>query len=79
MQVNILDRCPDNRQATGLRREHLNLISTLPYITKQTFNRIGGLNVSVQSRRKLVKRKAGALHPQLGFVPLLDSALYTWL
>src|SRR5689334_25034601 len=38
VQADILDRGPDNRQATGLRRKHINLIGTLPHITEQTFD-----------------------------------------
>ncbi len=32
VQTDILDRRPDNHQATGLRREHVNLISALAHI-----------------------------------------------
>ena len=32
MQADVLDRRPDNRQATGLRRENVDLISALPHI-----------------------------------------------
>ena len=55
MQANVLDRCPDDGEATGLRREHVYLIGTLPNITKQTFDGIGGLNMPMHSGRELVK------------------------
>ena len=55
VQADILDSRPDDRQATGLCREHINLIGALAHITEQTFNRIGRLNVSVHSLRKGIK------------------------
>ena len=36
VQTDILDRCPDDGEATGLGREHVNLIGTLPYVAEQT-------------------------------------------
>ena len=57
MQADILDRCPDNRQATGLRCEHINLMCALPHITEQTFDSIGRLNISVHGRWEFVKRQ----------------------
>jgi len=54
-QADILDGGPDDRQATGLRREHINLISALTYIAEQALNRIGRLNVSVHGGRKGLK------------------------
>ena len=57
MQADVLDRGPDNCQATGLRREHVDLISALSDIAEEAFNRISGLNVPVQGGRKLVKRQ----------------------
>jgi hypothetical protein len=57
VQTDILDGCPDNRQATGLGCEHVDLIGALPHIAKETFDGIGGLNVSVHGRRELVKRQ----------------------
>ena len=41
MQADILDRGPDNRQATGLGREHINLVSALAHIAEQALNGIG--------------------------------------
>jgi hypothetical protein len=55
MQADVLDRCPDDRQATGLRREHINLIGALTHIAEQTRGRIGRLNVSVHGGRKGIK------------------------
>ncbi len=60
VQADILDRSPDNRQATGLRCEHINLIRALPYIAKQAFNGIRCLNMPMHALRKIVKRE-GAL------------------
>jgi len=57
VQADVLDGGPDDRQATGLRGEHINLIGALPHEAPQTFNRIGGLNVPVHRLRKLVKRQ----------------------
>jgi hypothetical protein len=54
MQANVLDRCPDDGEATGLRREHVDLISALPHIAEQTFDGIGGLNMPMHGLRKLV-------------------------
>ena len=55
VQVDILDGGPDDRQATGFRREHINLISALTHIAEQTLNGIGRLNVSVHGGRKGIK------------------------
>jgi hypothetical protein len=57
VQADVLDGGPDNRQATVLRREHVDLIGTLTHIAKQAFNRVGGLNVPVQRLRKRIKRQ----------------------
>ncbi len=55
MQANILDRGPDNRQATGFRRKDVDLIGALTHITKEAFNSIGSSNVSVHGLRKGIK------------------------
>jgi len=55
VQADILDRGPDNRQATVLGREDVDLISPLPHITEETLNRIGRLNMSMHAGRELVK------------------------
>jgi hypothetical protein len=57
VQTDSLNDCPDYRQATGLGGEYIDLIGALPHIAKQTFDGIGGLNVSVHGRRELVKRQ----------------------
>jgi hypothetical protein len=72
MQTDILDRRPDNRQATGLRGEHVDLISALAHITEETLNGIGGLNVSVHRLRKGInevgsQRVASAIDSEEGF------------
>ncbi len=56
MQADILHSCPDNRQATGLRREHVDLIGALPDITEQAFDGIGSLHVPVSRLGKSIKR-----------------------
>ncbi len=55
MQTDILDGCPDDREATGLRGEHVDLIGALSHIAEQALNSIGGLNVSVHRGGELVK------------------------
>jgi len=57
VQTDILDRRPDNGQATGLRREHINLIGALSHEASEAFDRIGGLNMSVHALRERVKRQ----------------------
>jgi len=57
VQTDVLDRRPDNGETTGLGCEHVNLIGTLPHIAEQTFDGIGGLNVSVHGLRELIKRQ----------------------
>ena len=57
MQADILDRGPDNRQATVLSREDVDLISPLPHIAEETFNGISGLNVAMHRLRKRIKRQ----------------------
>jgi hypothetical protein len=57
VQADVLDRRPNNGEATGLRGEHINLIGALAHITKETFNGIGGLNMSMHIHRELVKRQ----------------------
>jgi len=57
VQANVLDSCPDNRYPGRLRVKHINLIGALAHEARQTFDRIGGLNVSMQGSRELVKRQ----------------------
>ena len=59
MQVDILDGGPDNRQATALGGEDIDLIGALAHIAEQAFNGIRGLNVPVQTLRKGIKRQEG--------------------
>ena len=40
MKTDVLDRGPDNRQATGFGGEDVNLLGALPHIAKQAFNRM---------------------------------------
>jgi hypothetical protein len=61
VQTDILDGRPDNGEATRLGREHVNLIGALSHIAKETFDRVGGLNVPVHGRGKLIKRQQGTL------------------
>ncbi len=69
MQVDILHGRPDDGQATHLSCEHANLIGVLPHVAKETFNGIGGLNVSVHGLREGIastsmrKGKASSLSP----------------
>ena len=55
MQVDILDGGPDNRQTTGLRGEHVDLIGALAHIAEETLNGISGLNMPMHGGRELVK------------------------
>ncbi len=57
MQADVLNCGPDDGQATGLRREHVDLIGALPHIAEQTLNGIGRLHVPVQRLRKGIKRQ----------------------
>src|SRR6266536_5949822 len=54
-QTYPLHYSPNNGQATGFRRERINLIGASSNITKKAFNRIGGANVTVHDWRKRVK------------------------
>ena len=57
MQADVLHSRPDNHEATGLGREHIDLISPLPHIAEQTFNGIRALKMSVHRLRKPIKRQ----------------------
>jgi hypothetical protein len=57
MQMDVLDRGPDNGEATHLRREHVDLVSSLPHIAEQTLKSIGRLNMSMHALRKRIKRQ----------------------
>ena len=56
-QSNALDGGPDDRQATHLGGEHVDLIGALAHIAEKTFNGIGGLDVAMHDRWKRVKRQ----------------------
>ena len=57
MKTDILHRGPDNRQATGLGREDVNLVGALSHIAKETFDGVGRLNVTMHDLRKRIKRQ----------------------
>ena len=57
MQVDILDGRPDDGEATGLRREDVDLIGALAHITEQAFNGIGGTNRAMHHLREGIKRQ----------------------
>jgi hypothetical protein len=56
VQADILDGGPDNGQATGLCREHINLVGALPHIAKEAFNGIRGLNMPMHTLEETRKR-----------------------
>jgi hypothetical protein len=56
VQADVLDRGPDNREAAGLRREHVDLLGALQHIAEETLDSIGRLNMSMHGCRELVKR-----------------------
>ena len=47
MQANVLDRCPDDREATSLGREDINLIGALAYVAKEALNGVGAANITM--------------------------------
>ena len=58
VQTDILDRCPDNREATGLRRECVNLICALSYVALRGFRWHWWFeDVGACGFRELVKRQ----------------------
>ncbi len=57
MQVDILDRGPDNGETTGLGREGTNRIGALAHIVEETLNGIGALNVPMHLGREIIKRQ----------------------
>ncbi len=78
VQTNALDGCPDNRQTTNLRREQINLIGALAYITEQALNGIGALNVSAHRGRERIKRQEVLFVLSQASHRLGDSAYHTW-
>ncbi len=79
VQADVLDRRPDDRQATGLCREHVNLISALPHIDFPSFQWHWWSECVGACSEERHKRSRGALHPQPSCAPPRDSACYTWL
>ncbi len=59
--------------------QDVDLIGALANEAPQTLDGIGCLNVSVHVLASTHKRSTGALRPQPGFVPLLDSVGGIWL
>jgi hypothetical protein len=57
VQADILYCGPDNRQATALGREHVNLVGALSHEASETFDGVGRLNISVHGGRKGIKRQ----------------------
>ena len=57
VQAHILDRGPNNGEATGLRREYINLIGALSHVAEEAFDRIGRLDIPVHASRELEKRQ----------------------
>jgi hypothetical protein len=53
-QTNILHDGPHNRETRCFCCEGINLIRSLSYIAKKTFNGIGGANVAVHHLREIV-------------------------
>ena len=56
VQANILDGGPNNRQATVLSREHVNLVGALAHIAEEALDGIGRLNMMMHGRGKGIKR-----------------------
>jgi hypothetical protein len=79
VQADILDGGPDDRQATGLRREHINLIGALTHEAPQTLNGIGRLNVAVQRGRKGIKGQEVIFILSQAANCLPDSVACIWL
>jgi hypothetical protein len=79
VQTDILDGCPNNGKTAGLRGEGINLIGPLSHIAKQTFDSIGGLNMAMHGRRKLVKRQQMLFILSQASYRFPDSTESTWL
>ena len=79
VQTDILDRRPDDCQATRLCREHVNLIGALAHIDFPGSRSHWWSEYADAWRQGTGKRSRGALHPQRGFAPPLDSVECTWL
>ncbi len=70
VQVNVLDRGPDNREATRLRRKHVNLVGALPHIDFPDSQWHWWSECIGASWQETHKTSTGALRLQPGFVPL---------
>jgi len=70
VKTDILDRGPDYRQATGLCREHVNLVGALSHEASETFDGVGRLNVPMHDLASTHKTSTHAPRPQPDFVPL---------
>ncbi len=70
MKTDILDGRPDNRQATGLGLEDVNLIGALSHEAKETFDSIRRLNVTMQDLASRRKTLTNAPRPQPNYAPL---------
>jgi hypothetical protein len=79
VKTDILDCGPDYRQATGLGREHVNLVGALSHIAKEAFDGVGRLNVTMHHLRKRVKRQRMLLVLNQTSYRFPDSVEYTWL
>lgn len=79
VQTDILHRRPGDGKATGLGREHFDLIGALPHIAKEALNGIGRLNVPVHSGRKGIKRQQVLFILRQTPYRFPDSAERTWL
>ena len=49
MQADVLNRRPDNGEATGLGGKHVDLIGALSHIAEEAFDGIGGLNMPMHA------------------------------
>jgi hypothetical protein len=70
VQTDILDRGPDDHQAAGLGREHVNLVAALSHIAKETFDGVRRLNVTMHHLASTHKTSTHALRPQPDRGPL---------
>jgi hypothetical protein len=70
MQMDILDRRPDNRQATGLRGEHVDLISALAHIDLRDSQWHSSSECAGGCAAETHKTSTSALHPLSGCAPL---------
>jgi len=55
---NALDRCPDDRQATHLGGEHVNLVGALTDVAEQTLDGVGRSEAQARSASDAMWRKS---------------------